>query len=299
MHSQAHDQAAKKYAISAKSVDPEQAKIHRKLGRFHKTISAALSQIAGVHTSNDFNRAIKKKAENMANKKVNEDALDEGHGVFLKGGSIGTKHDSNKPIKVHDNLEDAKAHAKRMNKLLSPGEKNYYRMKYHVKQVDEGYILENEDGDVILEDEDFLDEDMETVTEHIDLFNALYDNEPGAFSTAFASLMQRKALERIEEIKIDLAHAAFADVEEIDEDVEQVDEISTAKLGRYSQRAMNDVRNSNQAIGRRDKGDPFRKMEGDDAKYMPINMRNAKNREKGVRTALNKLTGNAKVAAKE
>ena len=62
--------------------------------------------------------------------------LVEKFGVFRKGGSIGDNKQVT-PVKVHDTAEDAKAHAKRLNKLLSPGEKNYYGMKYHTKPVSE------------------------------------------------------------------------------------------------------------------------------------------------------------------
>jgi len=73
---------------------------------------------------------------------IAEDNLDEeGHGVFLKGGSVGEKR-SGKPVEVHSNVEDAKAHAKRLNKLLSPGEKQHYGLKYHVKPVAEGFVVE-------------------------------------------------------------------------------------------------------------------------------------------------------------
>lgn len=72
----------------------------------------------------------------------NEEAdLDEGHGVFLKGGSVGEKR-SGKPVQVHANIDDAKAQAKRLNKLLSPGEKQGYGLKYHVKPVEEGFVVE-------------------------------------------------------------------------------------------------------------------------------------------------------------
>jgi hypothetical protein len=71
--------------------------------------------------------------------------------VVLFGGSIGDK-----PIrsirdligksiidnkKIFNNIDDAKEKAKRMNKILSPGEKKYYRMKYKVVKVkDNKYI---------------------------------------------------------------------------------------------------------------------------------------------------------------
>jgi hypothetical protein len=65
-----------------------------------------------------------------------EDQFDEAHGVFLQGGSVGERRNP-EPIKVHANIEDAKEHAKRMNKYLSPGEKKHYRLKYTVKPVSE------------------------------------------------------------------------------------------------------------------------------------------------------------------
>ena len=56
--------------------------------------------------------------------------------VFF-GGSIGEKKDSilidkkgRKLVKTFESQEEAKDTAKRWNKMLSPGEKKYYRMKY-------------------------------------------------------------------------------------------------------------------------------------------------------------------------
>lgn len=63
--------------------------------------------------------------------------LEEAHGVFRKGGSIGEVGKNHKPIKVHDNHADAKAHAKRLNSQLSAGEKKYYGLGYHVKPMKE------------------------------------------------------------------------------------------------------------------------------------------------------------------
>lgn len=57
-------------------------------------------------------------------------------GVFMKGGSIGGKKDD-KPSATYDSKEEADAKAKRMNAILSPGEKGYYGMKYYVKQIEE------------------------------------------------------------------------------------------------------------------------------------------------------------------
>lgn len=62
-----------------------------------------------------------------------------GYNVYMKGGSIGrTPQEGDDPehgafVSSHDTEDDAKAKAGRMNKMLSPGEKKYYGIKYHVK----------------------------------------------------------------------------------------------------------------------------------------------------------------------
>lgn len=57
------------------------------------------------------------------------------YGVYRKGGSTGTNN--GKPVKVCDTAEEAKEHAKRLRKQLSPGEKGYYKLGYTVKPVKE------------------------------------------------------------------------------------------------------------------------------------------------------------------
>ena len=55
--------------------------------------------------------------------------------VYLRGGSIGEqarrKEAGNVPVHVAETEADAKEYAKRMNKILSPGEKKYYGLKYY------------------------------------------------------------------------------------------------------------------------------------------------------------------------
>jgi len=76
----------------------------------------------------------------MRNKRVITEALDEAsensgkYGVFSKGGSAGSSA-GNKPMKVFDNADDAKAYAKRLRKRLSAGEKGYYKMGYSTKLI--------------------------------------------------------------------------------------------------------------------------------------------------------------------
>lgn len=76
---------------------------------------------------------------------------------------------------------------------------------------------------------------------------------------------------------------------------ETLDEVSKALLGRYMHRATSDIRNSNAAIGRRDKGGlglhPSLRSKPKEVEYDTKNRREAKSREKGMRTAIKKVTG--------
>jgi hypothetical protein len=56
---------------------------------------------------------------------------DEFH-VVVKGGSIGSSGPH--VTSTHATREEAAEKAKRMNKLLSPGEKKYYGLGYSVKE---------------------------------------------------------------------------------------------------------------------------------------------------------------------
>lgn len=72
------------------------------------------------------------------------------YAVYSKGGSIGSKNDE--PVKVFDTAEEAKDYAKRMRKLLTPGERKHYGLGYTVKPLKEASIYdETFTGD---EDED-------------------------------------------------------------------------------------------------------------------------------------------------
>ena len=70
------------------------------------------------------------------------------YATALKGGSIGERKISSardlkgQPVKgntsVKSTKEEAKEEAKRRNKMLSPGEKSYYGLRYIVVQVQDG-----------------------------------------------------------------------------------------------------------------------------------------------------------------
>ncbi len=58
--------------------------------------------------------------------------------VVRTGGSIGTKYDAKLRgvmVKEFDDKEEAKEFAKSRRKMLSPGEKKYYGMRYSVRTV--------------------------------------------------------------------------------------------------------------------------------------------------------------------
>lgn len=57
------------------------------------------------------------------------------YGVFSRGGSVGSKH--NDPVATFDNVEDAKQYAARRRKMLTPGERKYYKMGYIVRALKE------------------------------------------------------------------------------------------------------------------------------------------------------------------
>lgn len=99
-----------------------------------KSMDKAIKRFGGQERAQD--RIHKDELKKMSDRLKESEELVEKFGVFRKGGSIGDNKQAT-PVKVHDTAEDAKAHAKRLNKLLSPGEKNYYGMKYHTKPVSE------------------------------------------------------------------------------------------------------------------------------------------------------------------
>ena len=65
------------------------------------------------------------------------------YGVFSRGGSVGSKH--NDPVATFDNVEDAKQYAARRRKMLTPGERKYYKMGYVVRALKEAAKIKPED----------------------------------------------------------------------------------------------------------------------------------------------------------
>jgi hypothetical protein len=107
----------------------------------------------------EFDTAYKRRAGiEAATKRI--DKMQESFAVYRKGGSVGELsgqkdyHPTHgKLIKTFDDKDEATSHAKSMNKMLSPGEKKYYRINYHVKplnedNVDEAWEVKHADGSV-------------------------------------------------------------------------------------------------------------------------------------------------------
>ena len=59
--------------------------------------------------------------------------------VYMKGGAVGEKEKTHskygKLVKEFDDEVEAKAFAKRSNSRLSPGEKQYYKIKYTAVKI--------------------------------------------------------------------------------------------------------------------------------------------------------------------
>lgn len=75
-----------------------------------------------------FGYATKKWEEKMEKENIKENEnVSQPFGVSRSGGQIGLKSGI---VKTFDTYEEAKEYASRMNKQLSPGEKEYYKIKY-------------------------------------------------------------------------------------------------------------------------------------------------------------------------
>lgn len=98
--------------------------------------------MTNTYSSSYFNESVESMDE-----AINSEILDKSvgkHGIFLRGGSIGSRGDQLNPdfhfthgklVAVHDDHDEAKDEVKRRNKGLSRGEKSYYKMRYHTKPL--------------------------------------------------------------------------------------------------------------------------------------------------------------------
>jgi hypothetical protein len=123
--------------------------------------------------------------------KLDEDEMMEAFAVHRHGGSIGSGGPVH--VKTHETKEDAKEHAKRLNKGLSPGEKSYYGIKYKVSEV-KGDVKEG--YDVVEYSLDQLDEvhvsqkdweEDQALKSRPSKFDAKYNGKPEAKSKHYVS----------------------------------------------------------------------------------------------------------------
>jgi len=123
--------------------------------------------------------------------KLDEEKLAEAFAVHRHGGSIGSGGPVH--VKTHETKEDAKEHAKRLNKGLSPGEKSYYGIKYKVSEV-KGDVKEG--YDVVEYSLDQLDEvhvsqkdweEDQALKSRPSKFDAKYNGKPEAKSKHYVS----------------------------------------------------------------------------------------------------------------
>lgn len=107
----------------------------------------------------------KSMTKNESTEQKEEKIKEQRYAVYSKGGSIGDTK-TGKPLKVFDTAEEAKEYAKRMRKLLSPGEKKYYGLGYFVAPFKEKVKWQHEfDSDTI----DYTD--IEAVVKTFDRIN--------------------------------------------------------------------------------------------------------------------------------
>lgn len=65
------------------------------------------------------------------------------YGVYCSGGGNGSARPKTYAA-FYDDIESAREKAKRMNKILSPGEKKYYQLKYVVERIKKPGIKVND-----------------------------------------------------------------------------------------------------------------------------------------------------------
>lgn len=86
---------------------------------------------------------------NNLSEAIEEEDLEKPFGVFLAGGSLGSRdhcyvdRKNRKLIKTFDDEAEAKEYAQRNNKQLTPGEKGYYKMKYSAAKIEKSALKKN------------------------------------------------------------------------------------------------------------------------------------------------------------
>lgn len=300
--SQAHSQAGLKYKTQAKhaTTDPESAKKFRKVGKLHDQISQALQQIAGIHTSHEHSNMLAQKDAKMATKPIKEDIelIDEETNWDLY-------RDHPDHNKAHKAIEKAWNHAKTL-KTAHGAEDHVSRVMKKYKHVgatdtEPRHVLHNKltnhfgseykrksfydtdhRGKYLAEGEDNMDINEAYENALDDLVGSALEGRVVDFAETMGTLIQSRALEAIEDMKVSLAQEVFNDVQEgktfrsddedgeekknkfgrrrfekknkrayndVDESTEQVDEISKKTLGSYIKKGSQDLADKGHEMG--------------------------------------------------
>ena len=128
-------------SITAESIDSQVSQIVSVMREQHASRNDVLEALR-VHVGFNLREAkevlqehLKETAEINGNWTSSPNKTGVRYGVFSRGGSVGSKHSD--PVKTFDNVEDAKQCAARFRKMLTPGERKYYRMGYVVRALKE------------------------------------------------------------------------------------------------------------------------------------------------------------------
>jgi hypothetical protein len=200
---------------------------------------------------------------------LDEEDLDESWGVFMKGGSIGDQNHSGKPAKIFANEIDAKEHASRLNKNLSPGEKKFYGIKYIVKAIKE---------DVDLDEEDLDELSKKTLGSYVKKAADDATSIQRSITRQGIDSPEYKDLSRMRKNRKTGIGKAVDKLTK--EDVEDLEEISKKTLGSYIKKSADDVTSIQRSITRQGIDSP---------EYKDLS-RMRKNRKTGINTAVDKLT---------
>jgi hypothetical protein len=121
----------------------------KNMGKIEQRAMALMRQDSDGDDYKKAWKTLKKRSAGIEAATKRIDKMQESFAVYRKGGSVGELsgqkdyHPTHgKLIKTFDDKDEATSHAKSMNKTLSPGEKKYYRINYHVKPLNEDNLDE-------------------------------------------------------------------------------------------------------------------------------------------------------------
>lgn len=144
-----------------------------------------------------------------------------------------------------------------------------------------------------------------------DLINAIAEGDASSIDAAFNAEMATRISSRLEDLRVQVAQGMFKspvaeevseepaedqeevseeteETEEIEEDVEQIDELSKKTMGSYTKKAANDMADKAYELGQNGEEPDY---DDDDSETETGALRRGvDNRQKGIATAVKKLT---------